>query len=159
MTETTERDRTGLTLPPSAVELIAGPVLGHVVTLNLDGSPHVTGVWLDIDDGNVVFASMYAWRKTKNLMRDPRVAISVEGPAFHDSGLREYLVLTGRAEVAEGGAFRLLRRMAETYMGPGVAFPPDELAHREGYLMRVRVDRIGGVGPWTAGPPGLPERT
>jgi len=147
----------GLRLPPSAVELLGGPVLGHVVSLNPDGSPHVTGVWLGMDGDDIVFASMYAWRKTKNLMRDPRVAVSVESGAFHASGLREYLVVRGRAEVVEGGAFALLRRLAETYMGPGTAFPPDELAGRTGYVMRVRAEEIGGVGPWTGAPPGLPE--
>lgn len=157
----TERDDSGaapgIELPPSAVSLINGPALGHVVSLDPDGSPHVTGVWLGMDGGDIVFASMYAWRKTRNLMRDGRVAISVESDAFHASGLREYLVVRGRAEVVEGGAFALLRRLAETYMGPGVAFPPDELAGRTGYVMRVRVEEIGGVGPWTGAPPGLPD--
>jgi PPOX class probable F420-dependent enzyme len=156
-----ERDESGATpglrLPPSAVGLINGPALGHVVSLDPDGSPHVTGVWLGMDGDDIVFASMYAWRKTKNLMRDERVAISVESDGFHASGLREYLVVRGRVEVVEGGAFALLRRLAETYMGPGVAFPPDELAGRTGYVMRVRVDEINGVGPWTGAPPGLPD--
>jgi PPOX class probable F420-dependent enzyme len=144
-------------LHPAAVELLDSGALGHVVSINPDGSPHVTGVWLGTDGGDIVFASMYAWRKTKNLLREPRVAISVEGRAFHDTGLKEYLVVHGRAEVTEGGAFPLLRRLAQVYMGPGVAFPPDELADRTGYVMRVRVEKIGGVGPWTGPPPGLPE--
>lgn len=148
---------TGLRLPPSVVGLLSGPVLGHVVSLNPDGSPHVTGVWLGLDGDDIVFASMYAWRKTKNLMRDERVAISVESGDFHATGLREYLVVRGRAEVTEGGAFSLLRHLAESYMGPGAEFPPDELAERKGYVMRVRVEEIGGVGPWTGAPPGLPE--
>lgn len=147
----------GFVLPRSAVDLINSPALGHVVTLDPDGRPHVTGVWLGMDGDDIVFASMYAWRKTRNLMSDPRVAISVEGAGFHDSGLREYLVLRGRAEVTEGGAFALLRRLAKKYMGPGVAFPPDELAGRSGYVMRMRIEEIGGVGPWTGAPPGLPE--
>jgi len=158
MNRTSDLDRrTGVALPPEAVDLIADGALGHVVSLNPDGSPHVTGVWVGIDDGEVVFASMYPWRKTKNLMRDPRVVVSLESQAFHGSGLREYLVISGRAEVTEGGAFALLRRLAETYMGPGVAFPPDALAERDGYVMRVHAEQIGGVGPWTAGPPGLPD--
>ena len=154
MTETTEQ---GVALPPSAVDLIRGGALGHVVTLNPDGSPHVTGVWLGVEGDDVVFASMYAWRKTKNLVRDGRVAISLEGKDFHSSGLREYLVLTGHARVEQGGAFPLLRRLAKTYMGPDAEFPPAELAELGGNVMRMRVTKIGGVGPWTAGPPGLPE--
>jgi PPOX class probable F420-dependent enzyme len=157
MNEREDPGTPGLRLPPAAIDLINGPVLGHVVSLNPDGSPHVTGVWLGMDGDDIVFASMYPWRKTKNLMGDPRVVISVESEAFHASGLREYLVVRGRAEVTEGGAFALLRRLAETYMGAGAAFPPDELAERAGYVMRVRAEEIGGVGPWTGAPPGLPD--
>ncbi|MDT0446652.1 TIGR03618 family F420-dependent PPOX class oxidoreductase [Streptomyces johnsoniae] len=144
-------------LPESARRLIESPALAHVVSLNPDGSPHVTGVWVGMDGGDIVFASMYAWRKTQNLQQDERVALTIEGDGFHGSGLREYLVVYGTAEVTEGGAFSLLRRLARTYMGQDAQFPPDQLSTLGGYVMRVRIEKIGGVGPWTAGPPGLPE--
>ncbi|MEV1010933.1 TIGR03618 family F420-dependent PPOX class oxidoreductase [Streptomyces sp. NPDC049881] len=144
-------------LPESARRLIESSALAHVVSLNPDGSPHVTGVWVGLDEGDIVFASMYAWRKTRNLQQDGRVALTIEGDGFHDSGLREYLVVYGTAEVTEGGAFPLLRRLALTYMGPDALFPPDQLSELNGYVMRVKIERISGVGPWTAGPPGLPE--
>jgi PPOX class probable F420-dependent enzyme len=144
-------------LPSSARELIESTAIAHVCTLNSDGSPHITGVWVGMEGDDIVFASMYAWRKTKNLMRDPRVALSIEGSGYHESGLREYLTISGRVVVTEGGAFALLRRLAQVYMGPGVTFPPDELSGLQGYVMRVKVQRFGGVGPWTGAPPGLPE--
>jgi PPOX class probable F420-dependent enzyme len=156
-------DKTGLdgdrriALPQPAQELIKSGALAHVVTLNPDGSPHVTGVWAGLDNDDIVFASMFAWRKTKNLMLDPRVAISFESSTFHDSGLREYLVVCGRVEMTEGGAFDLLRRLAVTYMGEGAQIPPDELSVHRGYVMRVKAEKVGGVGPWTSGPPGLPK--
>jgi PPOX class probable F420-dependent enzyme len=145
-------------LPESAQELIRSGVLGHVVTLNPDGSPHVTGVWVGLDGGDIVFASMFAWRKTKNLILDPRVAISIEGPDFHDSGLREYLFVRGRVETTEGGAFDLLRRLSVSYLGEGAQIPPDELRAQPGHVMRVTAEEIGGVGPWNGGPPGLPPK-
>jgi hypothetical protein len=86
------------------------------------------------------------------------MALSVESGKFHSSGLREYLVIRGTVDITEGGAFTLLRQLASVYMGPNTAFPPDELATRPGYVMRVRITEIGGVGPWTGGPPGLPEK-
>jgi PPOX class probable F420-dependent enzyme len=144
-------------LPEAARQLIESPAIAHVATVNRDGSPHLTGVWVGLDGDDIVFASMYPWRKTRNLQRDPRVMLSIEGPNFHDSGLREYLTVSGRAVVSEGGAFALLRRLAKVYMGPEVDFPPDELSSLSGYVMRIEVERFGGVGPWTGAPPGLPE--
>ncbi|MFF4418724.1 PPOX class F420-dependent oxidoreductase [Streptosporangium sp. NPDC001559] len=144
-------------LPESARELVGSGALGHVVTLNEDGSPHVTGVWVGIDDGDIVFASMFPWRKTENLLRDPRVAVSVESPGSHATGLQQYLVVRGRAEVTEGGAFELIRRLAEVYVGEGAQIPPDELRVHTGHVVRVRAEEIGGVGPWKGAPPGLPK--
>lgn len=146
-----------LRLPDAAKELVAAGQLAHVVTLNSDGSPHVTGVWVAVDDGDIVFASMFSWRKTKNLRRDPRIAVSLESTQFHDSGLREYLFVRGRAEITEGGAFALIRRMAQTYIGPGAQIPPDELRVHTGHVVRIKAEEIGGVGPWAGAPPGLPK--
>jgi PPOX class probable F420-dependent enzyme len=146
-----------LELPESARQLVESGVLAHVVTLNEDGSPHVTGVWAGVDDGDIVFASMFAWRKTKNLMRDPRVAVSIESPTFHATGLREYLFVRGTVEITDGGAFELIRRLAAVYIGEGAQIPPDELRVHTGHVMRVKAEEIGGVGPWAGPPPGLPK--
>ncbi|WP_089156452.1 PPOX class F420-dependent oxidoreductase [Micromonospora sp. NBS 11-29] len=149
--------RPAVVLPETARDLIGSGPLAHLATVNPDGSPHLTGVWVGLDGDDLVFASMYAWRKTKNLWREPRCAVSMEGPGSHSSGLREYLVVQGSVTVEEGQAFPMLRRLAAVYMGPGTEFPPDELSGLGGYVMRMRVERIGGVGPWTGAPPGLPE--
>jgi hypothetical protein len=71
----------------------------------------------------------------------------VEGPRINEWGLREYLVLNGTARVTEGGAPELLQRLAYTYLGPGVQFPamPNP---PPGWVVRVRVDRVSGLGPW-----------
>jgi PPOX class probable F420-dependent enzyme len=159
MTNLTEPDQARyLELPESAQRLIESGKLAHVVTLNPDGSPHVTGVWIGLDDGDIVFASMFDYRKTKNLRRDPRVAISVESAEFHGSGLREYLVVRGRAEVTEGGAFDMIRLLANVYIAPGAEMPPPELAVHAGYVTRVKVEEIGGVGPWAGDPPKLSSK-
>jgi hypothetical protein len=66
-------------------------------------------------------------------------------------GLTEYGVLYGRARIQRGGAPELLQKLAYVYMGPGVKFPPMEHPP-PGYVTRIQVDRIGGVGPWTGRP-------
>ncbi|HYX88674.1 MAG TPA: hypothetical protein VE753_04850 [Gaiellaceae bacterium] len=53
----------------------------------------------------------------------------------------------GRAEVHEDGGPELLQRLARTYLGPEVKFPPMD-DPPPGYTLRITVDRVGGVGPW-----------
>ncbi len=136
-------------MPESARRLIESDALAHLVTLNSDGSPQVTCVWVGLDGGEIVSGHLGHWRKLQNIRRDPRVALSIEGTVIEPPGLKQYLIVHGRAEVVEGGAPELLQRLAHVYLGPEVTFPPmsDPPA---GYVVRITVERIGGVGPWTA---------
>lgn len=127
--------------------LLSGP-LAHVVTLDEDGSPHVTMAWIDVDGDDLLFGTLFDQRKLRNLRRDPRVAVSFEGRGVRPPGLREYLVVHGRAAVTEGGAPELLSSLAERYLGPGVTFPPMP-DPPPGFVTRIRPARITGVGPWT----------
>ena len=94
--------------------LLAGR-LAHLVTLDPDGSPQVSLVWVGIDGDRIVSGHMGAWRKVQNLQRDPRVALSIEAEGRDERGLDHYLVVHGRAEVVEGGAAPLLQRLAAVY--------------------------------------------
>lgn len=84
----------------------------------------------------------------RNIERNPRVAISLEATTKSALGFTEYAVLYGEARIQEGGAPELLHRLAQVYIGRGVKFPPMENPP-PGYVTRIRVDRIDGVGPWT----------
>jgi PPOX class probable F420-dependent enzyme len=137
-----------MSLPESAKELIESGALAHLVTLNPDGSPQVTCVWVGIDGDELVSGHLPARvRKLENVRRDPRVTLSFEGTRVHPPGLKEYLVVHGRARIEEGGAPELLQRLAHAYLGPDVKFPPMD-DPPPGHVMRIAVERIGGVGPW-----------
>ena len=135
-------------LPESAREVIDSAALAHLVTLNKDGSPQVTIVWVRTDGDDIVAAHLAASQKVRNVRYDDRVAISFESGTQNGMGLDEYLVVYGRARIEEGGAPELLQELAYTYMGPGVKFPTMENPP-PGYIMRIAVERISGVGPWT----------
>ena len=135
-------------LPESVRAAITAGRLAHLVTLNPDGSPQVTCVWVGIDGDELVTAHLGAFRKVTNLARDPRVALSIETDRTGPSGLTEYLVVHGRARVVEGGAPELLQRLAQVYIGPGVKFPPMDNPP-PGYVLHIEPERISGVGPWT----------
>ena len=135
-------------LSPAARELLASDAVATVVTLDADGSPHISAAWVGIDDGELVIGTLDDQRKLRNLRRDPRIALTVQSEVVNAWGLREYLVVSGTARVTEGGAAELLQRLAHTYLGPDVVFPamPDP---PPGYVTRIRVERVSGIGPWT----------
>ena len=139
-----------MNLPQSARELIESGALAHLVTLNTDGSPQVTCIWVGLDRDEIISGHLNVDQtKLRNIARDPRVALSIEGTEIQPPGLKQYLVVHGQARVVEGGAPELLQRLAHVYLGPHVSFPPmaDPPAGR---VMRITVERIGGVGPWSA---------
>ena len=134
-------------LSPAAVELLDSDAVATVATLSADGSPHLSVAWVGVEDGEIVFGTLDDQRKLRNLRRDPRIALTVQSDRINDWGLREYLVITGTARVTEGGAAELLQRLARTYIGPDAVFPamPDP---PPGFVTRVAVERVSGIGPW-----------
>lgn len=136
-------------LTAEARALLDSDALVHLVTLNPDGSPQVSCVWAGLDGDEIVMGHMQRRQKVRNVERDPRVVMSIEGPGLNDRGLREYLVIHGRARVQSGGAAALLQQLAHVYLGPEAVFPPPGF-DASGYVMRITPDRLGGVGPWAA---------
>ena len=138
-------------LPESARALIESGAHGHLVTLNPDGSPQVTIVWVGVNGDDLVMAHLPENKKVRNIRKDRRVAVTFESSTKSGMGLIEYLVVYGQAHIEEGGAPELLQKLAQTYLGPDVKFPPMD-DPPPGYITRIKVERISGVGPWTGRP-------
>jgi PPOX class probable F420-dependent enzyme len=134
-------------IPDRARDLIESDALAHLVTLEADGCPQVSCVWVGLEDGDIVFASLGGRRKLDNIRRDPRVSLSIEGTATNEIGLREYLVVHGTARIEQGGGPELLQRLAYTYIGPDAKFPPMD-DPPPGVVVHITPERLGGVGPW-----------
>jgi PPOX class probable F420-dependent enzyme len=137
-------------LDPASLELLQSDALAHLVTLNPDGSPQLSCIWVGVDGDEIVSGHMMRRQKVRNVERDPRVVLSMEGAGLNALGLREYLVVHGHARVQEGGAAALLQELAHVYLGPEVVFPPPGV-QGPGYVLRITPDRLGGVGPWASG--------
>jgi len=121
--------------------------LAHLVTIEANGLPHVTMVWVGLEGDEIVCGHPGALRKVANVRRNPAVALSMETGHRNVSGFDEYLIIYGKARVTEGGAADLLHRLAEVYLGPNVRFPRGD-DPSAGYVTRITVDRVAGVGPW-----------
>jgi PPOX class probable F420-dependent enzyme len=137
-----------MTLHDSAKELIRAGALGHLVTTSPSGRPQVTCVWVAVEGDELLTAHLNPrLQKLENVRRDPRVALSFEGTRIRPPGLREYVVVHGRATIEEGGAAELLQELARVYLGPDVRFPAMD-DPPPGVRMRIAVERVSGIGPW-----------
>jgi PPOX class probable F420-dependent enzyme len=135
------------TIPQDVRDVIESGRLAHLVTLNRDGSPQLTCVWVGTEGDEIVVGHLRESLKVKNVRRDARVTLSMETEGVNAIGLDEYLVVHGRARISEGGAPELLQKLAYKYIGPNVKFPPME-DPPAGFVMHITPERFGGVGPW-----------
>ena len=122
--------------------------LAHLTTINPDGSPQVSIVWVGLEGDEIVSGHLGARQKLANVRRDPRVVLSLETGNRNAMGLDEYLVVHAEGRITEGGAPELLQRLAEVYLGPGIKFPPMD-DPPPGYVLRMTPTKVGGVGPWS----------
>ena len=123
-----------------------------LVTLNPDGSPQVSVVWIALHttpdgDDEVVTAHLAEHKKVRNIRRDNRVALTVLS-TDRSGAMTPYLSMSRTARVEEGGAPELLRDLAKTMIGHDAKFPPMD-DPPPGFITHITIDRIGSMGPWT----------
>ncbi|MBV0916858.1 PPOX class F420-dependent oxidoreductase [Mycobacteroides chelonae] len=141
-------------LHDAARVLIGAGADATLVTINPDGTPQVSVVWVAVQstpEGDELVAAHLSgnYKKLRNIRRDPHVAVTILAPS-QPGQQREYLSVTGSARVAEGGAPELLSQLAIALLGSDEHFPPP--GSPEGYLTRIRVESVGGHGPWAPQP-------
>ena len=104
MTTLTQRDR----------EIFEGKNFAHLVTLMPDGSPHASPVWVDVEGDTILVNAAEGRVKTKNIRRDPRVAISI---LDSDEPYRGVVLVRGRVtEVTHDGADDHIDKLAKKYI-------------------------------------------
>lgn len=137
-------------LNDAAREFIGDGVDATLVTINPDGTPQATVVWMALEstpDGDeLVSAHLAEYKKTRNIRRDPRVTVTIVKPTPGEQA--PYLAIDGTARIVEGGAPELLKKLATVMLGSDEHFPPPNSP--AGLLTRVRIDKVGGFGPWTS---------
>jgi PPOX class probable F420-dependent enzyme len=129
-------------IPEEAVHLLEGRHLAHVGTINADGSPQVTPVWVDHDGDTVLINTARGRVKDRNLARDPRVSISI----VDSENPYQPLTIKGRAvELTEEGADAHIDLLAKRYLDEDV-YPfrqPGEVR----VLVRIEPERVSyGLG-------------
>jgi PPOX class probable F420-dependent enzyme len=135
------------TLTDDVRQALTAGRLAHLATINADGSPQVSVVWIGLDGDDIVIGHLMGGQKVTNIARDPRVALTVEAEGANPVGMANYLIVYGKARLVAGGAPELLQRLAKVYIGPGVKFPPHDNPP-PGHVIHITPERVGGVGPW-----------
>jgi len=103
-----------ITLNGQQKKYLADKNFGHIATLNKDGSPQVSPVWVEYDGTHVIVNSELSRRKVRNLKRDPRVSISI----LNGENPYEYIEIRGKVvEITAEGGFAGIDRLAKKYMG------------------------------------------
>jgi PPOX class probable F420-dependent enzyme len=133
-------------LPPELRDLIESGPMAHLTTINADGSPQVSVIWVGLDGDDLVSGHMSRYAKLRNIERDPRVVLSFDAPRAPGVFMNPYAVLRARATVEpRDDTWDLLNRLTKVYVTPDTEFPAPR---GPGYTVRYSVERVGGVGPW-----------
>lgn len=127
-------------LSSDAREILDKKAFASVATVNEDGSPQVTTVWIDADDAHVIFNTAKGRLKANNLERDPRVSIAVPDP---DNPYNQ-LKVQGTAEMSDEGADEHIDSLAKKYMDKDTY--PFRQPGEERLIVRVKPDKVG-MGP------------
>lgn len=122
----TEKDR----------RLFEEPNIASLATLNADGSPHVSPVWVDVDGDTILINSARGRLKVRNVERDPRVAICVFD---RDEPRTRVLVRGVVTEITEEGAAEHINALARKYTGKDYwGFTPEMVR----VIFKIKPERV-----------------
>ncbi|MBF6171875.1 TIGR03618 family F420-dependent PPOX class oxidoreductase [Nocardia blacklockiae] len=130
--------------PDRLRQVLDSPVFATVATVQPDGGPHQSVVWVLRDGDDVLFAVAAGSRKERNLRRDPRVSVLLSPPEAPYT----YAAVHGTATLETEGAQDLRDRLALKYTGQKYADHNPEAAalneHLDMVTVRVTPQRVVG---------------
>ena len=121
--------------------LLEEPNAAVLATINPDGSPQTSVIWVGLDGDDLVISTAAGRRKDRNIRRDPRVSLSV----YDQDDPEQYAEIRGLAAVTEDPGRQLAVRLAEEYEGPGAGqafldLPPEVVR----VVVRITAQHVAG---------------
>lgn len=139
-----------VTVPEELRDLVESGPLTYVTTLNADGSPQVTAIWIGFEGDELISTHMRYNAKLRNMQRDPRVVLAFAPSQQPGDWMSPHAIIHATASIGPLGLTGpVLTRLAKAYVGQDAEYPDQS---QTGYIVRYSIDRIGGVGPWARGP-------
>jgi PPOX class probable F420-dependent enzyme len=103
------------TLSDTSIALIERPVIAHLATIDSEGRPQITPLWIDHDGNDILVNTAEGRAKANNIRNNPVVGISLVNPDDPYSGV---VAIRGRVtEITTEGADEHIDALAKKYMG------------------------------------------
>ena len=129
------------TIPANYLDLFKKPAFASLATVNSDGGPQVTPVWVDFDGTHLIVNTARGRVKHRNLEKNPRVALAI----FDPENPYRYLGIQGRvAEMTQSGADAHIDRMAKKYLNKDKY--PFRAAGEERVLVKIAPEKVHTMG-------------
>jgi len=126
-----------MTLPDALLDVLNAKAICFVTTLMPDGSPQISQTWVGTDGEHVLVNSVDTHQKTRNIKRDPRIAIGIADPAAPS----RYWALRGTVvDATTEGARENIDELSRKYLGrpyPGFGAGPQQRV-----LLTVKIDKV-----------------
>ena len=119
------------------LRLLDGPNYAVLATINRDGSPHSSAMWVGRDGDDLVFSTLEGRVKHRNMLRDPRVSVSVLDSADPEN----YVELRGRVTMTPDPDRLLHIQLSHKYDGTD---PGPDAPGRHRVIVRMVVEKVAG---------------
>lgn len=126
-----------MTLPEKAKQLLDGKNLVALTTLNADGSPQTTPVWVGRDGDDILLSTLKDRVKGRNVARDPRISVMIINPDDWQS----YYEFAGTAVVTDDPTSQLINDLAHKYIGADYTF---DAPGAERIIVRLTPEKVVG---------------
>jgi PPOX class probable F420-dependent enzyme len=127
----------GIVLSEAALRLLDGRNYAVLATVNPDGSPQTSVMWVGRDGGDVLFSTVEGRVKHRNMLRDPRVSVTVIDAADPEN----YVELRGRVSMLPDIGRRLDTQLSWKYDGRD---PGEDRPGAVRVAVRLVVERAAG---------------
>src|SRR5580693_7963445 len=128
-----------ISLSDAAQALLAGKNYAVLATVNPDGSPHTSVMWVGRDGNDLLFSTVAGRRKHRNMERDPRVSVSV----IDSADAENYVELRGRASMTPDVGRRVDTELSWKYDGRD---PGQDRPGAVRVVVRMVVEKATGYG-------------
>jgi PPOX class probable F420-dependent enzyme len=124
-------------LSEATLRLVEGKNYAVLATVNADGSPQTSVVWVGRDGGDLVFSTVEGRVKHRNMVRDPRVSVTV----IDSLDPENYAELRGRVSMAPDVGRRVDTQLSWKYDGRD---PDEDRPGAVRVVVRLMVEKVTG---------------